>query len=99
MSRILSVATLLALSATAATADPGGDYYGHMWNGGFGMFGGLMMIVFWGAIIAAIILAVRWFMEKDRASKSNAVDILKDRFARGEIDEEEYRKRKTVLDD
>ena len=58
-----------------------------------------MMIVFWGAIIALIFFAVRWFSEKGRASGTSAHGILRDRFARGEIDEEEYRKRRAALDD
>ena len=99
MLRLTNTTAAFTLFATAAMADPGGDYYGHMWGGGFGMLGGLMMIVFWGVIIALIFFAVRWFSEKGRASGSSAHDILRDRFARGEIDEEEYRKRKAALDD
>ena len=55
----------LVLSAGAALADPAdswGDGFGHMmWGGGFGMAGGLMMLLFWGAIIALIVFAVRGF--------------------------------------
>jgi len=32
-----------------------------MWGGGHGMFGGLMMILFWGIVIALIVFAVKWF--------------------------------------
>ena len=42
----------LVLSAGAALADPAdswGNGFGHMmWGGGFGMAGGLMMLLFWG---------------------------------------------------
>lgn len=99
MLRLTNTTAAFTLFATAAMAAPGGDYYGHMWGGGFGMLGGLMMIVFWGAIIALIFFAVRWFSEKGRASGTSAHGILRDRFARGEIDEEEYRKRRAALDD
>lgn len=99
MLRLINMIAGFALFSTAAMADPSGEYYGHMWGGGYGMFGGLMMIVFWGVIIALIFFAVRWFSEKERTSGSNAHDILRDRFARGEIDEEEFRKRKAALDD
>tara|TARA_R110002124_G_scaffold155181_1_gene322305 strand:+ start:438 stop:746 length:309 start_codon:yes stop_codon:yes gene_type:complete len=87
--------------ATATLADPGDIYgNGHMWGGGFGVFGGLMMLVFWGAAIALVVFFVRWLNEKDKKkSGSDAQDILKGRFARGEIDEDEFRKRKAALDD
>ncbi len=75
------------------------------WGGGHGLFGGLMMIVFWGAIIALIVFAVRWFARTDQAGKdqggqgaSDAIEILKTRFANGELDEEEYKRRKSVLE-
>lgn len=87
------------LGASAATAGPGDEYgYGHMWGGGFGMMGGgLVMLLFWGVIIALIFFAVRWFSDKERVSGSNALSILEERFARGEIDEEEFNRRKSAL--
>ena len=60
MIKMISAVTpsTLVLSAGAALADPAdswGDSFGHMmWGGGFGMAGGLMMLLFWGAIIALI---------------------------------------------
>lgn len=93
--------------APAAIAGPGterGWEYGHMnWGGGHGLFGGLMMVAFWGAIIALIVLAVRWFSKSDQAGRdgrggSDAIEILKTRFANGELDEEEYKRRKSVLE-
>ena len=63
------------------------------------MFGGLMMLLFWGAIIALIVFAVRGFSAGSRpGGKSNAEDILREPYARGEIDEEEYERRKAKLD-
>ena len=65
MIKMASAVTPSALvsSAGAALADPAdswGDGFGHMmWGGGFGMAGGLMMLLFWGAIIALIVFAVR----------------------------------------
>ena len=91
------IASTATLTASAALAGPG-DGYGHMWGGGYGMFGGgLMMLVFWGVIIALIVLAVRWFSEKDQPKGSNALNILEERFARGEINEDEFTKRKAAL--
>lgn len=97
--------SLPALAASAALADPGdgwNDGYGHMmgWGGGFGFFGGFMMLVFWGVIIALIVLAVRWLSEGAKSGpRSDALDVLRQRFAKGEIDEEEFARRKKALEE
>lgn len=70
-----------------------------MWGGGYGIFGGLMMLIFWGIVIALIVLAVRWFSESGtRTSHRDAMETLRERFAAGDIDEEEYQRRKRVLE-
>ena len=103
MKRTIAPVALALLGAVPAHAhaQPGWeDGYGHMmWGGGFGLLGGLMMLVFWGAIIAAVVLGVRWLMERDQKSRRpDALDILKERLARGEIDPEEYEARRKVLE-
>ncbi|MBV1865996.1 MAG: SHOCT domain-containing protein [Rhodobacteraceae bacterium] len=72
-----------------------------MFGGGYGMAGGLMMLVFWGVIIALIVVAVRWFRDNRPSAdtSSDALEILKSRFAKGELDEDEFRRRKDVLQD
>ncbi len=60
-----------------------------------------MMLLFWGVLIVLIVMAVRWFGNSGGPTgggKLNAQDILKERFARGEIDEDEFKKRKAALD-
>jgi putative membrane protein len=97
-----TAAACLAALGSIAQADTGygdGSGYGHMWGGGYGMLGGLMMLVFWGVIIALIIVVVRSFSNKSEKMEQDPTSILKERFARGEIDEDEYRKRKATLDD
>jgi putative membrane protein len=75
----------------------------HMWSGGLSMiFGPLMMIVFIGAIVIVVVLLIRWFsgapIGPTAAITRNApVDILKERFARGEIDQKEFEERKKLL--
>ena len=88
--------------ASVASASPGGDWgdgYGHMmWGGGHGLFGGLMMVVFWGLVIGLIVLGVRRFSGRsDAPSQSSALDILKERYARGEINDEEYQRLKSEI--
>ena len=55
----------------------------------------LVVLLFWGAIIALIIWVIRRFSSTG-GSSTNALNILKDRFARGEIDQQEYEQRKAV---
>jgi putative membrane protein len=53
------------------------------------------MIVFWIAVIAGVAILVRWITslgERSRGpgSQDTAIDILKKRYAKGEITKEEY---------
>ena len=72
-------------------------HYG--WNdGGWGIF---WMIVSWGAIIALVWMAVRAFARDDdrRGPSRDPKDVLAERFAKGEIDSEEYHERLRVLEE
>jgi putative membrane protein len=67
---------------------------GGMW--GLGMM--LMMVVFWGVIIAGIVLGIRWLSAQGGGSSPDrALDILRQRYARGEIDREEFEARRRDL--
>lgn len=66
------------------------------------LFMSVMMIVFWGGLIALVVWAVRSFagptgVERRRQPPSDALGILEQRFARGEIDQEEFERRRAVL--
>jgi putative membrane protein len=70
----------------------------NMWWGGGGMWFGPLVMIGWLAVIVAIIVGlVRWLGGTgggaDRSVRT-ARDILDERYARGEIDREEYQKRK-----
>jgi putative membrane protein len=57
--------------------------------------GGIMMIVFWALVIALIVWIVREVSGGNSVrSRSNALDILKERYAKGEIDKEEFEAKK-----
>lgn len=92
-----------AVAPIAAMAQQTRTYGPDMWSGGWWMFGGpMIMILFFGAIIVLIALLVRWLdgSGRDTASPPShkaPLDILKDRYARGEIDKEEFEERRRVL--
>jgi len=70
------------------------------WGGGWwGLGMGLLGLVFLGLIVAGIVLVIRSASEgpSGRGGGRSALDILDERFARGEIDREEYEDRKRVL--
>jgi len=67
------------------------DWSGSSWWWWFVMSGG--MVLFWGFVAWVVLQAAR----SDRASADGSEAILAARFARGEIDAEEYRQRLEVL--
>ena len=82
------------------------QFYGpHMWSSGWHgwFFGPIMMIVFIAVAVVVVVLLVRWLGAGSHGSAPHApagktpLDILKERFARGEIDKEEFEERRRVL--
>ncbi len=76
---------------------------------GSGMWGGWMMlmpiffILFWGLVIWGIVALVRGLSQSGRhnftsSHSDSALEILKKRYARGEIDKQEFEERKKDLD-
>ncbi len=104
--RLGATAALTALTVPALVwADgvhEGAGNYGHMWHDGWGwMIGGpFIMILFVAAVVVLAVLAVRWLAGPGTTQGSkgkNALDILKERFARGEIDKAEFEERHKTL--
>lgn len=103
-----------AVAAWPAYAQPSQGYggYGHggymhggSWGGGWGMvLGPLAMLIFLAIATAVIVLIVRWLWGTGKAphhgspTSGSALDILKERFARGEIDAAEFEERRQVLE-
>jgi putative membrane protein len=75
------------------------------WHDGAGPWWWLVMmfvmILFWGGVAFAIVMAIRHGVGTTRAPEEprrpSAEDILGERFARGEIDAEEYHQRLEAL--
>ncbi len=70
------------------------------------IFGPLFMILILAVVIAVAVLFVRWLggssqgpqpPYRSSSSGPTALDILKERYARGEIEQEEYEERRRVL--
>ena len=111
-SRVFSIAAMSSGLAwpglpTAAWAQQQySQFHGpHMWEGGWHgwIFGPIMMIVFIAVAVVVVVLLVRWLGGSGHGAVSHApsgkaaLEILKERFARGEIDKEEFEERRRVL--
>ena len=78
---------------------------GYFMDGGYGhmFFGGILMLLFWAGLIALIALGVKWVASDQSGSGKSAASgytprqILEERFARGEIDKDEFESRKRAL--
>lgn len=100
-------AVLLALPALAESSGEWSGAWHHGWDLGWGhaLLGFLMMILFWGGVVAVIVLAVRWFGSgpshqlAPAPARNKALDILHERYAGGAIDEDEFENRKRRLSD
>lgn len=78
---------------------------GGMMGGGWGvgsMFGGFQMFLWIPLLVGVVVLAI-WLLRGgrldggDHAGRGRALEILKERYARGEIDKEEFESRKRDL--
>ncbi|OGP30415.1 MAG: hypothetical protein A2038_01925 [Deltaproteobacteria bacterium GWA2_57_13] len=59
------------------------------WGWGLGMM--LMMFLFWGLIIVGLVVLIRWLIGQSREARSDsALEILRQRYARGEISKEQF---------
>jgi len=80
-------------------------WWGHTWSWEGMLFGGLMMLLFWGGLIALAVVLLRGLSgsgsrpspDRDRSAES-ALDILKKRYARGEIGKTEYEEMRRDLE-
>jgi len=93
-------ATLAVVAAPASALAASTDgYYTHGMGAAGWIFGPLMMILMIALIVGAVVLVLRWSgVGGDVDSRrSRALDILNERFARGEIDKTEFEERRRAL--
>ncbi len=107
---LLSGFLTLTVSTNAWGQQLQDDYHGAhmMWNGGwwYGMvFGPILMFIFIGIVIAIVVYLVRRLggsitnTELSTPSIRDPLEILSERFARGEIDKDEYEERRRILNE
>ena len=90
------LAASASLTAAVAWAQPpyGWDGGTHpmwwMWGAwGIGMM--LIMLLFWGAAVVGIVLAIRWLLRQGREPHSDsALEILRQRYARGDLTKDDF---------
>ena len=77
---------------------------GMMGNWGYGTMGGygFLSIFFWILVIIGIVLLVVWLVRtapywQQRRVEESAMDILKKRYASGEINREEFEEKKKII--
>jgi putative membrane protein len=67
-----------------------------MWWWGWGMMA--MMFLFWVLFIVGLIVGIRWLIGKGKEQKQDsAIEILRQRYARGEINKEEFEAKRKDL--
>ena len=103
----MAVAAVAGAAPSALAQAPDRDWSGWaphpmwgMWSV-WGLMMMLLMLVFWGLVIAGLAVGLRWLVSlardprRDRADA--ALDILRQRYARGEISREEFEAKKRDL--
>lgn len=97
---------LAAFIVTDGFAQMGPGYMGPgMMGWGYGMGWGwsIIMIAFWIAVIAGIIFLIRWIVVstdkgKVAGGEDSALEILRKRYARGEINKQEFEEKKRDIE-
>lgn len=75
--------------------------WGGGWGSGGGWMFGLVHLLWWMLIVVGLVVLARWLRDTGRrrrgSGRDRALDILRERFARGEIDKTEFEARKQDL--
>lgn len=66
-----------------------------------GFMGGPFMWIFWIFVIVGLVFLIKWIIQQNRPAEQsyaeNSLEILKKRYARGEINKEEFDQKKKDL--
>ena len=71
-----------------------GDWDGIAWSGmGFGV---VFMLLFWMVVVLGIVALIRWLLtlqSPNQEGDKTPLELLQERYARGEIDRDEYQQK------
>lgn len=101
------ILSIIYLNPALAQSGRYGNWHMGRWmmgDWGMGWFGMLFNLLFWCLIIVGLVFLIRWLIQatgdkrhSDVSMGSNAMDILKERYAKGEINREEFESMKKDL--
>ena len=72
-------------------------WYVHQGMGWWMVFGVILMILFWGGVIALVIWGIQRVSRHGAGGAPTPLDIAKQRYARGEITKEQFEQMKEDL--
>lgn len=105
---LAGLAALLYPASALAQPPAGAPGWGwgnmpYMMGYGMGWLGTIMMLVVWGMVVVGGVYLVRWLIQSVRhaspeaGGRDRALEILRERYARGEIDKEQYERMRADL--
>jgi putative membrane protein len=99
---LFAVPLLIGATGTAAAHGSGGHGGGMMGGGGWGLFGGgmgLWGLLWMGLLIAVPLYLVSSLLNSDAGEDDNRpLSVLRERYARGEISDDEFERRRKRLE-
>jgi putative membrane protein len=72
-------------------------WFMHQGMGWWMVFGVVLMILFWGGLIAFAVWGIRRLTRHDSSERGNPLEIAKERYAKGEITKQRYEQLKKDL--
>jgi putative membrane protein len=100
--RITMVAVTLLVAATGPAAAHGSGGGGMMGGGGWGLLGGTMGLwgLLWMGVLIAVPLLIGYALltRESGGTEEQALAVLREQYARGELTDEEFDRRRDQLD-
>ena len=99
MKSLFGAGVLTSALASFAAADPGDGYHSTMHGAGGWFMMPIMMLIFFGLLILAVVLIARMlgYSTSREPVSDNAKTILRERFAKGEIERDDFETRLKAL--